>query len=221
MKRRSNVQHIGSVTQLSLFGSHDHDMAPSPSIQEVLKRLEETNVYDESKEAWERRRVAEMAKRLDWPQFRLEPLRRWAGVTISEGEESWRAFLEVALDGVGLVMLALHKRLDPLTHESIDEATGLQRHPVEVLSQREEQVRTCMMQLAEIQEWPRVSWWDADRTRVIGPGEEIWRKYQVYGCYGCVIGAVTALKRRLEGVPEQVRPTSYQPSHHDDEEEDW
>ncbi len=57
-------------------------------------------------------------------------------VEIGEGDAVWQTFLEEASEGtIGLVMLALHGRLNPLIHGWIDGKTGLQLHPVEVISQ--------------------------------------------------------------------------------------
>jgi len=174
----------------------------------------------ESKEAYEHRRVAEMAEKLQWRGMsRAEPVRCWPGVEIAEGEASWRAFLMTATSGtIGLVLLALHSLLDPLTPDSIDESTGLRRRPVEVISQVEERSRARMVQLAELLDWPRVSYWAANRTQVIGPEEARWRKCFVYGCSGLIADAVGALERRWRGEPEKVKQASYQQSSDDEEE---
>lgn len=99
----------------------------------------------------------------------------------------------------------------------IDESTGLHRYPVEVLSQVEERYRARMLTLAELLEWPRTSYWAANRTQVIGPGEAEWRKYVEYGCSGLVADAVGALERRLRGDPDRVKKASRQ---RDEDEED-
>ncbi len=112
-------------------------------------------------------------------------------------------------------MLTLHNRLNPLTAKSINAETGLHCHPVEVISQVEERLRRHMIQLALVLGWPRVSYWAAGKVEMIGPGEEVWRKYGVYGCAGRVADAVGALERSLRGEPER---TARQPCH--DEEGD-
>ena len=186
------------------------------AFQEVLKSLE-TSVCVEPQEAYERRRCVEMAEKLCWPGVSIEPVRRWPGVTISEGMEAWRDFLGQASSGtIGLLMLALHKRLDPLTHGSIDEKTGLHRSPVEVISQVEERYRARMMKLAETLAWPHISYWSANNIRVLGPGEAAWLKCLEYGSSALVAEAVAALERRLRGEPEK---TSRQWSYHDEEDE--
>ncbi|HZR41700.1 MAG TPA: hypothetical protein VFB12_16385 [Ktedonobacteraceae bacterium] len=216
MKRHSNVQQSGALVQLSLFESHDSDGALSPPLEEVLKSLE-TNVCVESKDAYERRRCVEMAEKLYWPAMSIGPVGRWPGVTIPEGEATWRDCLGQASSGTrGLVLLALHDRLDPLTRESINEETGLHSRPMEIISQVEERLRRHMIQLALALGWPRVSYWAAGKVEVIGPGEEVWRKYAVYGCAGRVADAVGALERRLRGEPER---TARQPCYDEDGEE--
>jgi hypothetical protein len=213
MKHQRHTQQ--PVTQLSLFESHDLVSSPPEAIPLAL----EISVSTEPKEAYERRRVTEMAEKLCWQGITLEPVRSWPGVEIADGETAWRAFLAKATSGtIGLVLLALHALLDPCSSESIDEVRGLQRHPVEVISQVEARSRARMLALAKHLGWPRIAFWDADRTVVIGPGEAAWQHYFAYGCWGCVIGAVTALERRARGEPDKVERTSPQQSYNDDED---
>jgi hypothetical protein len=193
-----------SVTQLSLFDGQGFDMASSPSIQEVLEGLETSIDVESSMEAWEWRRCAELAASLNWPALSLEPMKCWPGVEIPGNAPAWRAFLVETKNGLGLVEITLRKILHPCPFGCIDEKAGLHRLPVEPSSPSEEWKRMLMIRLAEFLHWPRVSWWDANQVATIGPGEEVWRKYQIYGAYGHVIGAVTALERRLRGEPDQV-----------------
>jgi hypothetical protein len=195
---------MGSVTQLSLFDGLGNAMASSPPIQEVLYGLLSSIDVESSLEAWEWRRCAELAAKLNWPALSLEPMKCWPGVEIPAHEAAWRAFLEETQSGLGLVEIALRKILHPCPFGCIDEKAGLHRLPVEPLSPNEERNRMLMIRLAEWLHWPHVSWWDANQVAAIGPGEAVWRKYQVYGAYGHIIGAVTALERRLRGEPDQV-----------------
>jgi hypothetical protein len=196
MKR--HIPQAEVVTQLALFESHDP--APASAVPP------ETEVSTESKEAYELRRTWEMAEKLHWPALHLEPVRNWPGVTIPEGKAAWSNVLDCASSGtVGLIMLALHKHLAPLTPDSIDEQTGLFRHRVEVISRVEERYRARMMQLAELLEWPHISYWSANRTQVLGPGETAWHAYGEYGSAGLVADAVGALERRLRGEPDRVK----------------
>jgi hypothetical protein len=163
----------------------------------------------ESQEEYERRRVVEMAEKVHWRSMsRTEPLRCWPGVEIKEGEQEWRAFLEEAASGtVGLMVLALQSLLDPFYFGSINEATGLHQHPVEVISRIEERNRARMMQLAGLLGWPHISYWDANRTLVFGPGEEAWRKYFASGSFASITCAITALERRMRGEPDKSEKT--------------
>ena len=156
----------------------------------------------EPKEAFQRRRIAEMSAKLAWPALTIEPFRRWPGVTILAGEAAWRAYLASDSDGRGLVLIALREQLDPLIRGDIDEAEGLHRRPVECLSQTEERKRKRMMRLAELQDWPRVSWMDRGPSCEIGAGKAAWQEYHDYGAWGWIIGVVDALERRLRGEEE-------------------
>jgi hypothetical protein len=219
MKRHHTIQQqMEPVTQLSLFESQDTVTASSEAFLEAFQQLEsESSANGEAKEAYECRRMTEMAEKLGWPPLSLGAVGRWPGVKIGEGETVWRTFQEEASDGtIGLVMLALHRQLNPLIHGCIDEKTGLHHHPVEVINQVEERLRKRMIQLAEALSWPRVSYWAASKVEVIGPGEEVWRKYFVYGCSGRVADAVGALERRLRGEPDKLTSRS-QP--YEDEED--
>jgi hypothetical protein len=174
--------------------------------------MSETSRSAKSQEAYERRRVAEMAERLCWRGITLEP--GWPDVEIAESEPSWRAFLAEASSGtIGLVMLALHKILDPCFFGKIDESTGLQKRPVEVISQVEETCRARMIQLAEILGWPRISYSAAH----IGPGEREWRQYFAYGSSGVIADAVGALERNVQGEPEKRRNILEEIGSEDDE----
>jgi hypothetical protein len=218
MKLRNTIQQMEAAIQLPLFEGQDNDLASSSPI--VLQDLiPEIPVSTESKEAYERRRVTEMAEKLGWRSMsREEPLRCWPVISIPEGEIAWRAFLERAASGtIGLMLLALHSLLNPCYLGEINESTGLHQHPVEVISRVEERCRSRMIQLAEFLGWPRISYWAANRTQVIGPGETEWRKYFVYGCAGLVADAVGALERRVRGEPDQVRRASRQ-SYNDEED---
>jgi hypothetical protein len=211
MKCRGNVQQE-TVIQLSLFGGQGNDLTSSPPV--VL----EIPVSTESKEAYERRRVAEMAEKLGWRSMsKEEPLRCWPSIEIAEGERAWRAFLERAASGtIGFVLLSLHSLLNPCYFGEIDESTGLHQYTVEVISRVEERYRARMIQLAGLLEWPRIAYWAANKTQVIGPGEIVWRKYFEYGCAGLVADVVGALERRARGEPDQVRRASRQLSDEED-----
>lgn len=218
MKR--SIQQAEPVTQLSLFESQETSAASLDALREAFQCLEaETDTRKEPKEVYERRRTVEMAEKLGWPTIQLEPLRCWPGVTIPEGAEGWHDFLAQETSGgtIGLVMIALHKQLDPLTHDLIDATTGLHRRPVEVISQVEERLRTRMIQLAEVLGWPLISYWAAHTQETVGSGKAIWQKYFVYGSCGHIADTVGALERRLRGEPEQAKQAAFQQPYDDEE----
>jgi hypothetical protein len=217
MKRQQNIQQPGRAIQLPLF--EGHDPAPTFPLPETMPLTLEMSVSTESKEAYERRRVAEMAGKLKWPAMSLNPCGHWPGVQIAMGETVWHTTLTTATDStIGLLAIELRKRLNPLTHESIDEKTGLCQYPVETLSLVEERLRARMIQLAKLLEWPSVSFWSPPIVLTIGPGEDIWQTYFVYGCFGTIVEAVEALERRLRGEPDKAQRTSLHQSCDEDED---
>lgn len=198
------------MEQLSLWDAACFNTAPKcelPAQREIA----------ESKEAYERRRTTEMAEKLGWPPLHIEPIHRWAGLTLAEGEDAWHAFLREAREStIGVVMITLHKLLDPLFFGCIDAKTGLQRHPVEVISRVEERHRAYMLDLAEALDWPRICYWDACQDRIIGPGRDAWHTYYTHGCCGVVSDLTLALERRMRGEPESRKRRRYE-EYNDDE----
>jgi hypothetical protein len=159
-----------------------------------------------------------MAAKLQWRGLVLEGIRHWPGVVIGDGEQAWRDFLDSATSNViGLALLALCELLNPLYPGCIDEATGLWSVPVESSSRIEERNCTRMMQLAELLEWPCISYWDVNRTLVFGPGQDMWQKYNTYGSFASVSTAITALERRIRGEADKTKLNAKQ-SYDDDEE---
>ncbi len=184
------------MQQLSLFDVLDLDEKSSIPLPPVIT---------ESKEAYELRRTVEMAAKLHWPALQIEPVRRWPGVTIAEGESAWREFFVREDTGaIGIVMMAIHKRLNPLELEYFG-PDGLYRFPVEDISRIDMRCRARLLQLAEFLNWPQLSYWDANHVQTVGPGEAIWRKYHEYGCDGTVADLVRALERRAHGEPDRVQ----------------
>lgn len=172
----------------------------------------------ESKEVYERRRTTEMAEKLGWPPLHIGPVHRWPGVTIAEGVDAWRTFFMEASEGtIGIVMITIHKQLNPLFLGSIDGKTGLYYRFIEVISQSEERHRAYMLDLAEALDWPRIAYWSAPHQRVIGPGRDVWHKYSAYGCCGTVAEVTGVLERRMRGDPESRKPRHYEEYNDDDE----
>jgi hypothetical protein len=182
------------VEQLSLWDEMCFDAAPK-------RELPVQREITESMEDYERRRTAEMAEKLGWPPLHIGPVHRWPGVTIAEGADAWRTFLE-SERGIGVVMITLHKQLNPFIPGCIDGKTGLHDRPVEVINRAEKQHRTYMQDLAEALDWPRIAYWSANHQRIIGPGCDVWQKYSTYGCCGTVADVTEALERRMRGEPE-------------------
>lgn len=183
------------MQQLTLFDVLDLDEQPSipPAPQQT-----------ESKEDYERRRTREMAEKLSWPALHIDGIGKWAGVTIESGESAWRAFFAQHRSDTGIVMLHLHKVLNPLALEYFGK-DGLYRFPVEMVSRIDERCRARLLQLAEFLQWPQISYWDANHVQTVGPGEAIWRKYHEYGCDSTVADLVRALERRARGEPDQIQ----------------
>lgn len=210
---------VEMLEQLQMWAAEEISPKSSKISQNVLQNLLSEDTFTESKEAYERRRVVEMAKKLGWCHFVIAPWKNWRGVEISEGEIAWHAFLgEASSVAITWVMIDLQKMLNPLTRESIDEKTGLWKYPVEVTSRVDERDRTRMIRLAEALEWPHISYWEANETRVVGPGKEAWNKYASYGCLGTITDLVSALERRLRGEPDKVKSNKKQRSDEEDEE---
>lgn len=92
----------------------------------------------------------------------------------------------------------------------IDEKTGLHSHPVLVDSQVERRLRNRMMELAETLNWPRISYWAANCTQVVGPGRATWHKYCIYGACGLIADVTGALERRMRGEPESRKHRQYE-----------
>jgi hypothetical protein len=180
--------------QLSLWDATCFDTAPK-------RELPAQREITESMEDYERRRTTEMAGKLGWPPLHIGPVHRWPGVTIAEGANTWRTFLE-SEEGIGVVMITLHKQLNPLFPGCIDGKTGLYYRPIEVINRAEERHRASMLDLAEALDWPRIAYWSANHQRVIGPGRDVWHKYSIYGCCGTVADVTEALERRMRGEPE-------------------
>ncbi len=195
--------------QLSLWGGTCFDAVPK-------RELPVQREITESMEDYERRRTAEMAEELGWPPIHIGPVHRWPGVTIPEGEDAWRTFLESGR-GIGVVMITLHKQLNPLFPGSIDAKTGLYYRPIEVTNRAEERHRAYLLDLAEALDWPRVAYWSANHQRVIGPGRDVWQKYSTYGCCGTVAEVTEALERRMRGEPESRKLRRYEEYNDDDE----
>ena len=110
---------------------------------------------------------------------------------------------------------SLHDELEseepcPCWPGCIDEEAGLHAHPVIMLSRTEMRTRAQMMELAESMHWPRVAYWAAGHTQVVGPGRDVWRKYFTHGCFGLVADVVGALERRQRGEPELSRRRRYE-----------
>lgn len=181
------------MQQLTLFDAIDDKpvIPQAPTIQE-------------SKEAYERRRCSEMAEKLSWPALHIDGIGKWTGVTIESGESAWRAFFALCRSDTGIVMLHLHKQLNPLKLEYFG-PDGLYRFPVEMVSRIDERSRARLLQLAEFLQWPQISYWDANHVQAIGPGEDVWRKYHEYGCDGTVADLVRALERRACGEIDQIQ----------------
>jgi hypothetical protein len=185
------------MEQLSLWDETCFDTAPK-------RELPAQREFTESKDAYERRRVAEMAEKLGWPVVRVEPFNRFPGIAIEAGKPAWSVPLKDATDStIGPLLLPLRRQLNPLTLESIDEKTGLHDRPVEVISRVEERHRGYMMELAEALDWPRISYWSANRTQVVGPGRSTWQKYYTHGCCGLVADVTGALEREPESVLQE------------------
>lgn len=203
------MKHSNEATQLSLFSDPD----PVPQLPEGPF---EVILRDESVDAFKLRRTAEMAEKLGWPALVIKPIRQWPGLAIPHGEEAWHELLDHTPREIGLIMLALYGQLEG---NSINGDTGLYHKPVESLSQIEERCRSKLIQIAQYLEWPRISCWIAGTAQVFGPGENVWRKYAVYGGFGLVSDAVGALERRLRGEPDRVQKTAHKQMDDDDEDE--
>lgn len=197
------------MNQLSLWDATCFDTAPK-------RELPVQREITESVEDYERRRTAEMAEKLGWPPIHIGPVHRSPGVTIPQGASTWRTFLE-SEEGIGVVMITLHKQLNPLFSGCIDGKTGLYYRPIEVINRAEERHRRYMLDLAEALDWPRISYWWANHQMVIGPERDEWQKYYTYGCCGTVADVTGALERRMRGGPENRKHRRFEEYNDDDE----
>jgi hypothetical protein len=195
--------------QLSLWDAPCFDTAPK-------RELPAQREITESMEDYDRRRTTEMAEKLGWPPLHIGPVHSWPGVTIPEGEDAWQTFL-ASERGIGVVMITLHKQLNPFFPGCIDGKTGLHDRPVEVINRAEERHRAYLLDLAEALDWPRISYWSAPHQRVIGPGRKNTLRM---GCCGTVADVTEALERRMRGEPENRKRRRYE-EYNDDDEERW